>query len=230
MKIGVLSDIHANYDALKIVLERLRGENVDTLIVAGDSVGYYYSARKVFDALLSFTVYHVLGNHEIDLLNCRTGSHGESSKRFGSGLYRNYKDLTDLQMELISNLKHPLQASIGGVDFLISHGSPWDLEQYIYPDSPLDVWKKFTKYPETVFVTGHTHHQMLKRFSGKLIINPGSVGQSRSTKSSAEWAILETANLQVTFFSERYDSDSLIAECSNNDPDFPILIKHLTDY
>ena len=229
MKIGLLSDIHANYDALKIVLESLRKEKIVTLIVAGDSVGYYYSARKVLDSLESFTVYHVLGNHEIDLLNYGSGSRGESSYRFGSGLSRNYVDLTDSQIEFISTLKHPLHATIGDIDFLISHGSPWNLEEYIYPDSSSEIWNKFVQYPERVFITGHTHHQMLKRYSGKLIINPGSVGQSRSTKSSSEWAILDTDNLQVTFFSERYDSGRLIAECLNNDPDFPLLRKHLAD-
>jgi putative phosphoesterase len=230
MKIGLLSDIHSNYDALEIVLERLRKEEVGTLIIAGDSVGYYYSARKVFDSLLDFTIYHVLGNHEIYLLNYKSDSGGEIFNHFGSGISRNYVDLTNSQIEFISNLKHPLSASIDGIDFLISHGAPWNLEQYIYPDSPSEIWDEFVQYPETVFITGHTHHQMLKRYSGKLIINPGSVGQSRSTESSSEWAILDTDNLQVTFFSERYDSRRLIAECLNNDPDFPLLRKHLTDY
>jgi putative phosphoesterase len=229
MKVGLLSDIHANQSALQVVLDALRAECIDTLIVCGDSVGYYYSAKAVFDLLSDFEVHHVLGNHEVEILKFSSGSAGEAPNYFGSGLSRDFVELSEAQLTAISSFEHPLGVNIDGIEFLISHGSPWNLEEYLYPNSSQEVWEKFLDYPQNVFIIGHTHHQMLKRIRGKVIINPGSVGQSRSSISCAEWAVIDTKKLQISFFSEKYDSNQLIAECLMYDPEFPFLVKHLRE-
>lgn len=229
MKVGLLSDIHANESALQVVLDALRAERIDTLIVCGDSVGYYYSAQAVFDLLSDFKVHHVLGNHEVEILKFKSVSVSGAPNDLGSGLSRNFAELSEEQLTVISGFDHPLDVNIDGIEFLISHGSPWNLEEYLYPDSPQETWERFLNYPQNVFIIGHTHHQMLKRIKGKVIINPGSVGQSRSSISSAEWAVIDTEKLQITFFSERYDSRQLIAECLMYDPEFPLLVRHLRE-
>lgn len=44
MKIGIISDIHGNIDALDAVLEELKKENIDKIICVGDFVG---RSRKI---------------------------------------------------------------------------------------------------------------------------------------------------------------------------------------
>ena len=52
MKIGLLADIHGNSDALASVLSDAKDCGITRLLVAGDLVGYYYSAKKVLNLLL----------------------------------------------------------------------------------------------------------------------------------------------------------------------------------
>ena len=40
MRLGILSDIHANYEALSAVLEAYRDEAIDVYYCLGDTVGY----------------------------------------------------------------------------------------------------------------------------------------------------------------------------------------------
>ena len=47
-KIGILSDIHGNYDALEAVLKRAKKEKIDRFIFCGDLIGYYYEPKKMF--------------------------------------------------------------------------------------------------------------------------------------------------------------------------------------
>ena len=53
MKIGIISDIHGNYDALFSVLEKAKKESVDHLLILGDIVGYYYHPEKILNLLAS---------------------------------------------------------------------------------------------------------------------------------------------------------------------------------
>ena len=47
MKLALLSDIHGNQYALNKVISEIKLQNIDTLIVAGDTVGYYYGIKDV---------------------------------------------------------------------------------------------------------------------------------------------------------------------------------------
>lgn len=44
MKIGIISDVHGNIDALDAVLEELKKENIDKIICLGDFIG---RSRKI---------------------------------------------------------------------------------------------------------------------------------------------------------------------------------------
>jgi hypothetical protein len=68
---------------------------------------------------------------------------------------------------------------------------------------------------------------MLKKFDDKLIVNPGSVGQNRSAKSIADWAILDLSNMSIDFRSTPYSAKSLLKQCETFDPNLDILTRHL---
>lgn len=46
MKIGIISDIHGNIDALNSVLKKLEEEKVDRIICIGDSIGRSRKIRR----------------------------------------------------------------------------------------------------------------------------------------------------------------------------------------
>ena len=57
MKLALLSDIHGNQYALSKVINEIKMKNIETLIVAGDTVGYYYGIKDVLNLLSNFKVY-----------------------------------------------------------------------------------------------------------------------------------------------------------------------------
>ena len=227
MRVGILSDIHANHAAVSAVVEELVENRIETLIIAGDTVGYYYEILKVRELLQSFTVIETLGNHELMLLCEDPAQWKQYGEKYGSGLSRNLKDLGLEGIKHIRSLPHPRSIAIENTRFLISHGTPWDINQYMYADSPSELWDRFKTFSEDIFILGHTHHQMIKRIQGKLIINPGSVGQSRYGTPNADWAILDLSDKSVTFKSTPYSPKSILEQCASFDPGLEILTRHL---
>jgi predicted phosphodiesterase len=121
MKLAILSDIHGNQYALSKVIDEIKSQNIDTLIVAGDTVGYYYGIKEVLDLLSSFKVHFVKGNHEVMLgqlqLNPEIGL--ELNKKYGSSLNRALKSLTQSEIELFTNLPHPKSIVLENLNILI---------------------------------------------------------------------------------------------------------------
>ena len=69
MRIGLLSDIHANAHALRAVLKSAKGKNVEKLLCCGDYVGYYYEPDRVIALLDEWDWDGISGNHETMLLD-----------------------------------------------------------------------------------------------------------------------------------------------------------------
>ncbi|MCX5893377.1 MAG: metallophosphoesterase family protein, partial [Deltaproteobacteria bacterium] len=69
MRIAIISDIHSNLEALESVLERLRQEEVDSVLNLGDLVGYNASPAECLALLQSRPdIHHLAGNHDLALL------------------------------------------------------------------------------------------------------------------------------------------------------------------
>ena len=64
MNIGILADIHGNHRALKSVLDDMRMNKVDHLLILGDIVGYYYDPEIILDYLGDWSKDLIKGNHE----------------------------------------------------------------------------------------------------------------------------------------------------------------------
>ena len=83
MLIGILSDIHSNYYALKSVLNKAKKIGIDKLIIAGDYFGYYYNPDLVFSLLQNWDWIGIKGNHEIILENLiKKKKFKEAKKRY----------------------------------------------------------------------------------------------------------------------------------------------------
>ena len=64
MRIGLISDIHGNYEALKVVLEDLDKSNVDKIYCLGDVVGYYSQVNECCKELIEREILCIMGNHD----------------------------------------------------------------------------------------------------------------------------------------------------------------------
>ena len=229
MKLGLMGDIHGNAYALHAVLKAASCANVQKLLITGDLIGYYFSPLKVVEMLDEWDAYIVRGNHEEMLKiaykdRCNLGS---IDSRYGSGLRLAIEQLSPNQIMQLCELQHPRDIVLDGIKILLCHGSPWDLDQYVYPSAGNELIEKCSEGEYDLVVMGHTHYPMMRMIGSTCLVNPGSVGQPRNREPGAHWAIFDTKTLAIEFRCEAYDVDELIKECKVRHPDLPYLVNVL---
>lgn len=180
MKIGLISDIHGNYEALKAVLSELDQIGVDQFYCLGDVVGYYSQVNEVCDELIRRDVRCVMGNHDWYMAS---GTSCPRSRSVNDCLAYQRRVITDRNLNWLR--KFPVQRTVGRIRMV--HGG-WNnpVDEYLEPSR-----EYFTGIDGEVFVSGHTHIQMLKIYPGKIYCNPGSVGQPRDNDPRAAYALYD---------------------------------------
>ena len=231
MKIAIISDIHANYSALKNCVNDIKKKGVDKIVCLGDLVGYYYDPEKCIDLLLENEVECIKGNHEDMLLEIHDNAKmlEKYINTYGNGIRLAYEKLSKYHWNFIKNLPEKRNLIFDKIDILIAHGAPWDNNFYIYPNSKDEVFKKLEKYSQKFVFLGHTHYQMIKKVYNKIIANPGSIGQPRDIGKDAKWLIFETKEKKITFFKTPFDTTELIKQIDFYDPNKSMLKKFLKE-
>jgi predicted phosphodiesterase len=194
----ILSDIHANLEALNAVLADARGK-YDRIMCLGDLVGYGADPNAVVDWARSTPNVTVRGNHD---KACSLGDileHYNPSARAAAEWTRDA--LTPANRDYLGALpRGPLRYE----NFDLVHGSPADEDDYLITLSDVAPVRDFLSAQATFF--GHTHLQggfLLARGGVKHIqpkgtlelephhlylINPGAVGQPRDHDPRAAYA------------------------------------------
>jgi predicted phosphodiesterase len=214
----ILSDIHANWEALDAVLKQARGE-YDRILCCGDVVGYGADPDRVTEWVRDHCDLVIRGNHD---KVCA----GLDDLEWFSPLARASAVWTreHIKPGNISYL-HELPAGPARVDgFQILHGSPADEDEYLVTDQ--DAAQVFPYLDMQVSFFGHTHLQggfQLHRNGvrrlppireevveheldpdGYYLLNPGSVGQPRDGDWRAAYAIWEPTRRVVRFHRVEY--------------------------
>jgi putative phosphoesterase len=229
MKIAVISDIHGNYDALGAVLKKAKKEGVEYLLVLGDIVGYYYHPDKILDSLSEWNFDLIKGNHEYILENLIKDSFlGESIRlKYGSGHQEAINKLSKQQLQFLKDLPETKSVQFENTTLLMNHGSPWSNDFYIYPDCNKETVEKCDSTAHDFVLIGHSHYQFAIKNKNSILLNPGSVGQSRQHGGLAAWCIINTQSKCFQMFSTPYNVESLIAEITAKDKDIAYLTKVL---
>ena len=225
----MLGDIHGNALALRNVLQEAVKQQVETLLITGDLVGYYFEPLEVLKLLEPWSKYLVRGNHE-DMLSVARSNPSFLTKvnaRYGSGLHAAIEQLSGLQLDELCALPHPTEIEIEKYKILLCHGSPWSTEEYIYPDADKNLLKRCSDTGFDVIVHGHTHYPAKHVVGKTLLVNPGSVGQPRNRQPGAHWAIFDAETGDLQFRCEGYDPTQIIKECAQKNPELPYLAEML---
>ena len=200
----LISDLHSNLPALEAVLKEIP---TDALVVcAGDVLGYYLEPNEVCDLLKSRSVLCIQGNHDKYVL-------GELN--YPASSEAKYRIIATRHVLSAANLKwlaalpdalllegYQVSANVSAVPaILVAHGSPRSIEEYVYPDTPIDFLIEDTP---SFLVLGHTHHPMVRQAGARVIVNPGSVGQVRDRLPGASYASIEPLSGRVTFYRAAY--------------------------
>ena len=215
MKIAIISDIHSNIKALEAVLKDIQNRQCDAILCLGDLVGYYYWPEEVVNLLMNCeNVYSIKGNHEEMLFASLNDFKVRENlnKKYGLGIDYACKKLSDTSLSFLKGLESSMDLILEGIKIGMFHGSPFSLNQYIYQDANKETFFNITNNKFDLILLGHTHHQFVSYFNDTLIINPGSVGQSRDVRGLAAYSIYNTDSGAVLPLRIKYDQSSLISK------------------
>ncbi len=230
LKVAILSDLHGNIEAFEQVLLKAHKEGISKFLFLGDFVGYYYWPEKILDLLSNLDFISIQGNHERILKGLINGEIDKKTilNLYGSGHEYALRKLNKEQINFLINLPVSVFVEINGCQFQLCHGSPIDADEYIYPDNSIDSLNK-CNVPQVDFVLiGHSHYQFIHRNTDSLLVNVGSVGQSRSTGGLAQWVIINTDSKSLQLMSTSYDTSKLIKHSIQIDFKIPYLREVLT--
>jgi len=205
MRYLVLSDIHANLAAFEAVLADVG--HFDKIWCLGDMVGYGPQPNECIERLREFPHICVAGNHDWAALDKLSDSDFNPDAQWACRWTR--EELLPENFEYLDNLPPSLIEE----GFTLVHGSPrqpiW--EYILYPSIATS---NFAYFDTQICFVGHTHTPVIFRYEqldsggtclpfplpqgnpfplgeGRMIINPGSVGQPRDGDPRASYAILD---------------------------------------
>jgi diadenosine tetraphosphatase ApaH/serine/threonine PP2A family protein phosphatase len=218
MRCAVISDIHSNLIALQAVLEDAPAGI--TIWCLGDVVGYGPNPNECIELLQERDAECIVGNHDWAVMN-RVDVQDFNPDAQRSVLWTQEA----LKPENLAYLES-LPLSLEKGDFTLVHGSPREpiWEYILYP--PI-ARLNFAYFVTPYCLVGHTHVPAVFRFydlegervceteplvegerpvgEGRLIVNPGSVGQPRDGDARASYLILDTEALTVEHRRVAYD-------------------------
>ncbi len=219
MRVGLLSDVHANLQALESVLAQIDANaHADALWVTGDTVGYGADPSDVLALLRERSAVLVQGNHD------RAVATGEGldwfHDRAAVAARMHTKWLSSEERDHLGAL--PLTATIER--FTLCHGSVRDpLWEYVTTARGAAASLELAATPFTC--NGHTHVPALyveergevrvievragvpHPLAPRAMLNPGSVGQPRDGDPRAAYAVLDTQAGTATFHRASYPID-----------------------
>lgn len=208
MKVGLLSDIHGNLPALEAVLEDMPA--VDRILCAGDVVGYNPWPAECVDRIREVADATVIGNHDRHVHD--PGEYNANSMAT-AGLEYAREQLSETQLEWLADL--PRKHWFSETEFLLVHDHPQIVDKYVRPEE----FRNLPRYldDERGAVLGHTHIQHSETAAGRLLLNPGSVGQPRDGNPDAAYAVLDVDSWDVDLRRVSYDINRVISRVEETD-------------
>ena len=213
MRYAFFSDLHSNIFALDAVLGDVARVGVDQRYVLGDLVGYAPWPNEVLDRLREEAIPIVMGNYDDgtgfgrDECGCAY-THPVEKALGDAGFAWTKANTSETNTAWLRTLAPQIRFQADGLRFLLVHGSPRKMNEYLYEDKPDSTFARIAAAADVdVIVCGHTHRPYNKTVAGTRFINDGSVGKPKDGDARACWALVETSPAGVTVDFRRVDYD-----------------------
>lgn len=199
----MFSDIHGNLEALETAVGNAGSKQVDQFAVLGDTVGYGANPNECLEWAMDHASIHLLGNHEKALVDL---SIRESFSDFAfEAIVWTSGIMNPALVKKIPDLTHVVIRE----DITFAHASPANPEEFPYLTRFEDAVPAFQKMQTPVCFIGHTHvpscfceltRSMVRlepgilklENKGRMILNPGSVGQPRDRDPRLSYGIFDS--------------------------------------
>lgn len=217
MRIAVISDIHANLQALEAVLKDISKQKVEKILCLGDIVGYNANPSECLALVRSKASNIIAGNHDYAIVGktdiTEFNDHAREAVRWTT------EKLDISEKKFLSSL--PLTMTID--DVFIAHGTPKEPEKWRYMMfvNEIGLNEQFRAFSKQICFVGHTHVPAvyIKKSDGKnfdifypdrektfeldererYIVNIGSVGQPRDSDNRSCYVVLDK-NMKKIFY------------------------------
>jgi predicted phosphodiesterase len=191
MRVAVVSDIHANLQALEAALAAIADDRADEIWCLGDLVGYGPRPNECCELVRERAAVCLVGNHDLVVLG-DVALEEFNAEAAAAALWT--REVLDRRSE---SFLRGLTAELRVGDVELFHGSPRDpVWDYVLDEAAVDASFELTTAP--VVLVGHSHVPIaaLARRGrveaahapagteaslrgGRALLNPGSVGQPR---------------------------------------------------
>ena len=216
-RIAILGDIHANLDALNVVLDDCRAEGVEDYLCTGDVVGYNACPRECLEIVREIGCPVMMGNHDY-YVSTESLDLDDFNPHAAMVVKWTRDQLDEDELRWLREL--PFTLTVKGMTLV--HSTMDRPENFGYVFDNLQAAANFTNQKTPVCFHGHTHCPMIYEKSAtdvyridpqdfklqngrKYFINVGSVGQPRDGDPRATYVIYDSVAKTVRYRRLEYD-------------------------
>ena len=220
MRTAILSDVHANLQALNVVLTDIFSVGVDRIISLGDLVGYGPQPAEVLEVAYARLGHFVLGNHDAVIAG-----------RMDPGVFNPAaRAMIDWTASRVAGKARAFLATqpyiLTGTAFRCSHGNPASPATFAYLLEAADASAAWSAAPEPCLFVGHSHvpglyvlgpsgtpHWLAPQDFAfeeqkRYIVNVGAVGEPRDGDVRASYCIFDEERREVFFRRVAFDLEA----------------------
>jgi diadenosine tetraphosphatase ApaH/serine/threonine PP2A family protein phosphatase len=222
MRYALISDLHANLEALTSFLEAADSLGIKKIVCLGDIVGYNANPNECVDLVRERGVMCIMGNHDSRAAGLEDSD--DFNHQAHAAIEWTKQALTEENREFLSTLPRSILVD---KRFLAVHGWVDDTDKYIFGGQ--DALTNFELIREAhktnLCFFGHTHVAIsylgmngsveLKgdnsfKLNSNLdyLINPGALGQPRDRDPKASFLVYDSLDTSVKFYRVEYDVQS----------------------
>jgi predicted phosphodiesterase len=217
MKIALISDIHANQEALEKVLRDIEKQGAEKIHFLGDAVGYGCNPNECVGLIKKHCDIKILGNHDYAALGLESAETFNKAAR--ASLEWTQNALTQKSMEILADF----EMSAEFLNYKLVHATPDQPDEWKYIFSVDHAIEQFDCFSQVACFLGHSHMPVMfiQHKSGevtahfktkhemtddkKYIINVGSVGQPRDKDSRACYMLVDAVHGTLEYRRVEYD-------------------------
>ncbi len=212
MPIALISDIHANQEALQQVLKSIRSRQIEEIYCLGDIVGYGPNPNECVEMVRTSCKKVLVGNHDYAAIGKTDITYFNKHAKHAALWTR--KQLKAENKKYLNTLKFTHQND----DMLMVHASPTNPEHWYYVMNPQDAAVEMQSFKQPVCFVGHSHipaiftaekeiseNSFTLKTEQKYIINVGSVGQPRDGYPESCYCLYEPETRQVEYVRVPYE-------------------------
>jgi diadenosine tetraphosphatase ApaH/serine/threonine PP2A family protein phosphatase len=232
MLLAILTDLHANQEALSACLAHAQSQRAGRYAFLGDLVGYGADPESVLDTVMQFAArgaYVVMGNHDIAVLQADTPAMHPAARQMVEWTRTR---LSNEQRSFIEQLRYRIDLP----ELLLVHANGWAPEKWEYVDGVMEAARSMRATHARVTICGHMHvpalyHMTLVGKTGQFmpapeqaiplsqqrqwLVVPGAVGQPRDGNPAACYATIDTETFELKYFRVPYDAQGAAQKILN---------------